>query len=152
MNAFIIFPCFRASKALWCHVTICCFLFPVFLLLLLLLFSTFFLAFLHSNHSLLASTPSLQVLPPQWLHMLFLSAELLLCSSAVWNDPNLQVDCWASEVFTGCKGHPKHVRQYWALLVESFWMHEYGFREKQGHEMEWSRVLLQLLGEISPLA
>lgn len=146
MNAFIIFPCFRASRALWCHVTIfassscffCCYFCCCFLL--------FFWP------SSIAITPSLQVLPPQWLHMLLLSAELLLCSSAVWNDPNLQVDCWASEVFTGCKGHPKHVRQYRALLVESFWMHEYGFREKQGHEMEWSRVLLQLLGEISPLA
>lgn len=58
--------------------------------------------------------------------------------------------CWASEVLMGCKGHLKHVRQYCALLMESSWMHRRGFRKKQGHEMEWSRVLFHLPGENTP--
>lgn len=95
MNAFIIFPCFRGSKALWCHFTIfapssqffchhfCCFV-------------------LFSRHSFITISPSFL--------KDFMSS--LLCPSAVWNDPAFQ-DFWVSEVLMVEGGHPPHLRQCW---------------------------------------
>lgn len=144
MNAFIIFPCFRASKALWSHFTIFCSLFPVFLPPLLLWFCTFLLPSLQSHQSLLSSTPSSVTLCPLWSSCYVLvQSEMIQISRWI---------CWASEVLMVEKGHPKHMRQCRVPLMESVWVHSCGFREKQGWELEQSRVLFQWLGEISPLA
>lgn len=142
MNAFIILHCFRAIMVSLYRF---CFPFPVLLTLLLLLFSTFFLAFLHTNHSLLAcTTSSVTSYAPSLCGALVISKY-----SLKWS--NFQMDLLGFWGFDTCKGHPKQVRQYWALLMESFWMHGHGFMEKQGHEMECSRVLFQLPGEKYPL-
>lgn len=61
--------------------------------------------------SSIAINPSVQVLPPQWLHLYF-SLQSSCCVPSTVQSETIQISRWiccASEALTGCKSYPEHV-------------------------------------------